>query len=163
MPKTEDIKISDIDVATAVIAHEAIDCFCGEEQSEAIQPAQLVSCAGGTFWGKKGEQWPVSGKGEPLIPWLQIVCGEMNGLHGAFDKRRAVCFYIRCDLNESEAVSAFDAADFVVREYGLGDDLVPLVQPKTLQGHPFHRVLWKKTKDYPSLSKYYRVIQARCV
>src|SRR5262249_84827 len=44
--------------------------------------------------------------------------------------------------------------DFVVRDYGLDDDLVPLGRPKALKGHPFHRVVWEKRLDYPSLSKY---------
>ena len=161
MAKTSNIKIGDDDIATAVIGYEAVECYCGKEQGNTTQPKQLVSCTGGAFWGKPGEKWPVSGKGDPLIPWLQIVCTEMDGLYGAFYKRKAVSFYIRQDPDESQAQSAFDAADFVVREYGLDDDLVPLARPKALQGHPFHRVVWKKSKDYPSLSKYFELFEER--
>jgi hypothetical protein len=159
MAKSGEIKIGDIDIATAVIAYEAIDCFCGKEQSKTSQPKQLVSCTGGTFWGKQGEPWPTSSEGEPLIPWLQIVCTEMTSLYGAFFKRKAVCFYIRHDMDEAEALSDFDAADFVVREYGLGDELVPLSRPKGLKGHPFRQVVWKKSKDYPGLSKYHGLFE----
>jgi hypothetical protein len=158
MAKKSGTRIGDIDIAKAVIAHEAVDCFCGKEQKASAQPKQLTSCTGGAFWGKTGEQWPKSVEGEPLIPWLQVVCTEMKRLYGAFYNRKAVCFYIRQDFSDSEAASVFDDGDFVVREYEPTDDLVPLVRPKALQGHPYHRVTWERMLDYPSLSKYHGLL-----
>lgn len=155
MAKLNPAKISDVDVAKAVIAHEAVDCFCGAEETESAQSRHLVSCTGGTFHGCEGENWPRAADGEPLIPWLQIVCTEMKNLYGAFYNRKSVCFYIRQDIDSYEATSASDDSDFVVREYSLTDELVPLARPSELEGHPFRLVRWKKQPDYPALGKYY--------
>jgi len=154
MAKTVLTKITDIEVAKAVIAHEAVDCFCGTEQEASKQPRQLTSSTGGSFWGKPGEQWPQSADGEPLVPWLQIACTEMKRLYGAFYQRKAVCFYIRQELSDHEELSVADGGDFVVREYALTDDLVPLRRPTVLDG-PFHQVTWKRLQDYPAVSKYH--------
>jgi uncharacterized protein YwqG len=148
------MKIMDVEVAMAIIAHEAVPCFCGKEQKHSSQPKHLTSCTGGRFFGTPGEPWPVSADGQPLVPWLQVVPNEMDRLNGAFANRKAVCFYIRQDFSDCEAISSFDGSDFVVREYGPNDDLVPLVRPKTLTAHSFHRVIWEKSQDYPSISKY---------
>lgn len=150
-------KIADIDVAKAVIAHEKVRCFLGEQQGASKQPKGLVSCIGGTFWGKDGEDWPRSKNGDPLIPWLQVVCTEMKDLYGPLRPRKVVCFYITEDFSDAEATSAFDENDFVVREYLLKDELAPLSRPKELERHQFHRVLWQRADDYPCLSKYYQL------
>jgi uncharacterized protein YwqG len=154
MAKKEPATITDIEVARAVIANEAVDCFCGTEQKPGKQPKQLLSCTGGSFWGRPGQSWPISADGEPLIPWLQVVATEIEGLYGPFHQRKAVCFYIRQDFAGFEEISADDRADFVVREYSLSDQLLPLARPGSLAGHPFHRVIWEKVKDYPAISKY---------
>lgn len=155
MKKNVKQRISNVDDAIAVIAYEEVSCFCGVEQKSSSQPNQLTSCTGGTFWGKSGESWPTAADGTPLIPWLQIACGEMKNLYGAFHKRKSACFYIHPDFSNYEARSAHDRADFVVREYGIDAHLVPLVRPTVLMGHPFHSVVWKAMQDYPSISKYY--------
>ena len=157
--KKQEARISDVAVAKAVIAHEAVSCFRGTERKVSVQPRTLVSCVGGVFWGRAEESWPVSAKGQPLFPWLQIVCTEMEGLYGAFYKRKAVCFYLRQDFDGYDAWSQPDQADFVVREYGLADKLEPLHRPDALRGHPFHRVVWKKMLDYPSLGKYHGLFE----
>lgn len=154
MEKEKKTTIGDIDVAMAVIAHQAVDCFRGIEQPKTIQPNKLVSCTGGTFFGIRGEKWPTTQSGEPLIPWLQVVCTDMKNVYGAFYNRKAVCFYINHDLETYEATSAVDDTDFVVREYSLNDDLFPLVRPPQLKGYPFHQVDWKRDKDYPAISSY---------
>jgi uncharacterized protein YwqG len=148
------MKISDVEVAKAVIVHEAVDCFLGTEDKASEQPPRLVSCIGGVFWGLPAEEWPRSAEGKPLIPWLQIVCPEMQGLYGPFHRRQAVCFYIDEDFSDAEAVSKQDRSGFVVREYPEGVELAPIRRPAGLEDHGFHRVGWKKTVDYPSISKY---------
>jgi uncharacterized protein YwqG len=148
------MKIADIDVAKAVIAHEAVDCFLAKEESASKPPTELVSCTGGVFWGKPGEDWPRSANDKPLIPWLQIVCTEMKGLYGPFYRKEAVCFFIDEEFSDAEAVSKPDVADFVVREYPLGEKLAPLRRPPGLERHKFRRVVWHKTLDYPEISKY---------
>jgi uncharacterized protein YwqG len=153
-------KITDIEVATAVIAHEAVDCFSGKEQKKSKQPKQLVSSTGGAFWGKRGEEWPRSSAGKPLFPWLQIVCTEMKRLYGAFYGKQAVCFYLSQDFSDYGAASSPDHGDLVVREYETGDRLVPLARPSELVGHDFHRVTWTAEKDYPALSKYYELFES---
>jgi hypothetical protein len=45
------MKISDVNVAKAVIAHEAVDCFLAKEESASKQPTNLVSCTGGVLPG----------------------------------------------------------------------------------------------------------------
>lgn len=150
-------QVTDVKVAEAVIAHEAVDCFCGTEQKKSPQPKRLVSCTGGVFWGKVGETWPRTADGVPLFPWLQIVCTEMDRLYGAFYGRQAACFYLREDFSDYDALSTPDGGDFVVREYEKGDKLKPLARPKELKRHPFRRVVWKRLQDYPSLSKYYEL------
>jgi hypothetical protein len=80
------MKIAHIEVAKAVIAHEAVDCFVGKEAPSSKQPTSLVSCTGGVFWGKPGEEWPRSANGRPLIPWLQIVCAEMKGVQESAER-----------------------------------------------------------------------------
>ncbi len=149
------MKISDVDVAKAVIAHEAVDCFLAKEESASKQPTNLLSCTGGVFWGKAGEEWPRSANDKPLIPWLQIVCSEMKGVYGPFYRREVVTFFIDEEFSEAEATSKPDAADFVVREYRLGEKLAPLKRPAGLERHKFHKVAWQKTSDYPSISKYH--------
>lgn len=149
------MKIDNIGVAQAVIAHEVVDCFLAREEAPSKQPKELVSCTGGVFWGKAGEQWPRSATGEPLIPWLQIVCTEMKGLYGPFYRKQLVSFFIKENFDEVGAVSKPDASDFVVREYPLGEKLAPLQRPAGLRRHKFHRVVWKKTPDYPAISKYH--------
>lgn len=157
MKKDSKHRITDLDVAIAVIAYEAVPCFCGKEEKSSSQADQLTSCTGGVFWGTSGESWPVTADGRPLIPWLQIACTEMDRLYGAFYKRKSVCFYIRQDFSDYEARSSLEGADFVVREYGPDDDLLPLVRPSTLKGHPYHQVSWKASQDYPSISKYHEL------
>ncbi len=153
------MKIADVEVAKAVIAHEAVDCFLGKEETASKQPAKLTSCTGGVFWGKPGEEWPKNSNGAPLIPWLQIVCTEMKGLYGPFYGRQAVCFYIDGEFIEAEALSTQESGDFVVREYLLDEKLTPLVRPAGLERHKFHQVKWQKTSDYPSISKYYKLFE----
>lgn len=153
------MKIADAEVAKAIIAHEEVDCFLGKEGPASKQPTELVSCTGGVFWGKPGEQWPSSTNGKPLIPWLQIVCTEMKGLYGPFYRRQAVCFFIDEEFSAADAVSEQDGSNFVVREYPLGDKLAPLHRPAGLERHSFHRVSWQKTADYPSISKYYGLLE----
>jgi uncharacterized protein YwqG len=149
------MQIADIEVAKAVIAHEAVDCFLGKEEPASKQPKNLVSCTGGAFWGALGDEWPRSASGKPLIPWLQIVCTEMKGLYGPFYGRQVVCFHIDEEFGAVEAASKLDRSDFVVREYRVGDKLAPMQRPTELTHHKFHRVTWHKTPDYPSISKYY--------
>jgi hypothetical protein len=149
------MKIVDIEVAKAVIAHEAVDCFLAKEEPVSKQPTNLVSCTGGVFWGRPGEEWPRSTSDKPLIPWLQIVCTEMKGLYGPFYRREAVCFFIDEEFSHGEAVSKLDEADFVVREYLLDEKLAPLRCPPGLERHKFHKVVWQKTSDYPAISKYH--------
>lgn len=149
--------ISDIDTAMAVIANEAVDCYCGEEQQQTVQPEHPVSCTGGVFYGLPGEQWPSTTDGEPLVPWLQVICKDLINPYGAFYHRQAVTFFIRNEFDDFEATSATDTADFVVREYALDQTLVPLIRPPELQNHPFHQVTWKQQPDYPALSKYTRL------
>src|SRR5215210_2550394 len=108
MAKNENVKITDIEVAKAIIAHEGVDCFHGAESPAGKQPNHLVSCIGGSFWGEPEETWPLSDDGRPLIPWLQIVCTEMKGLYGAFYKKEAVCFYLDKELVEVEELTAED-------------------------------------------------------
>jgi uncharacterized protein YwqG len=148
------MKIADIEIAKAVIAHEAVNCFVGKEGPLLKQPSKLISGTGGVFWGKSGEQWPRSDEGKPLIPWLQIVCTEIKGLSGPFYGRKAVCFYIDEEFDDFTDVSKPDGNDFVVREYLLGEKLKPLPRPDGLEHHKFRRVTWKKTQDYPAISKY---------
>jgi hypothetical protein len=155
------VRITDVSVARAVIAHEAVECFVGKEQQPSKEPKKLVSCTGGTFWGKLGEHWPRSASGKPLIPWLQIACTEMDGLYGAFHARRAMCFFIDREFAEFEATSEYDGSDFVVREYGLDEQLAPLRRPTGLAGQKFHRLKWQKVADYPPLSKYYRLFDEK--
>lgn len=162
------LRISDIELAKAVIAHEGVDCFLAMEDRETSpQPTELVSCIGGVFWGRRGERWPRAADGTPLFPWLQIVCTEMKRLYGPFHQRKTVSFYLREEFLEESASSTVDGSDFVVREYELTEELAPLDRPPELAGHPFHRVRWKSVRDYPSLSKYYSlfdgdVYQALC-
>lgn len=153
------MKITDIDVAKAVIAHEAVDCFLGAEAPTSEQPADLVSSTGGTFWGRRGEEWPRSAKGKPLIPWLQVVCSEMKGLYGPFYRRQAVCFFLDEGFSDAAAVSNEGVAEFVVRQYAPGEELAPLSRPEALSRHEFHRVAWTKTPDFPSVSKYYDLFE----
>jgi uncharacterized protein YwqG len=154
MAKVDGARIGDIEIARAVIAHEAERCFVGKEGKASVQPRRLVSCTGGTFYGRPGEAWPVNGEEEPLIPWLQVACTEMKGLGGAFYQKKCVCFYIHADFDDFEATSAVDESDFVVRTYGLSEKLVPLKRPRDLKGHPFRPVAWEEALDYPSISKY---------
>src|SRR5262245_40450679 len=133
------MKISDVEIARAVIAHEAIDCFVGKEEASSKQPTNLVSCTGGIFWGKPGEVWPTSADRKPLIPWLQIVCTEMKRLYGPFYRRELVCFYINNEFSGADAVSEQDGNDFVVREYRLEEKLAPLIRPAGLEHHKFHK------------------------
>jgi len=149
------MKVTSVELAEAIIAHEAVDCFVGKEQPTSQQPKNLVSCTGGIFCGKLGEHWPRTADGAPLIPWLQIVCTEMTRLYGPFYLRKAVCFYLATEFSAAEAVSSQDSSDFVVREYLLEDELAPLERPKVLERHVFHRVKWREESDYPSLSKYH--------
>lgn len=93
--------------------------------------------------------------GVPLIPWLQVVCAETGRPWGAFHGKKAVCFFLREDLDGPEASTEEDPDDLVVREYGADDRLVPLVRPKGLARHPFRRVTWSRARDYPALSKYH--------
>jgi len=151
------MQVTEIEVAKAIIAHEAVDCFIGKWEKAAKQPKAPTSCIGGAFWGLKGESWPVAEDGTPLFPWLQIVCSEMKGLYGAFFKKQAVSFFLKPDFDGYEEVSKTDQCVFVVREYGPKDKLVPLPRPKSLTGHRFRKISWKKTKDYPNLSKYYEL------
>jgi hypothetical protein len=155
MAKSVRTLIRDVQTARAVIAHEAVDCFVGTEGEESRQPAKLVSCTGGAFFGRKGESWPVAADGVPLIPWLQVVCTEMKRLYGAFYNKQAVCFFLREDFSAAEALSVPDRGEFVVRDYALSERLVPLNRPASLARHPFHRVAWQRAVDYPSLSKYH--------
>lgn len=150
-------KIADVETARAIIAHEAEDCFIGAEESTTKQPKTLVSCIGGAFWGRPGEEWPRSAKRDPLFPWLQIVCTEMKNLYGGFHRRRAVCFYLDQDFSGWEAVAKWDDSEFVVRDYSLGEELVPVRRPAGLERHKFHRIRWRKVPDYPSISKYYEL------
>jgi len=88
---------------------------------------------------------------------LQIACTELDGATGAFYKRKAVSFFIRQSFTGYEATSTLDGSDFVVREYTLDDELVPLTRPSSLVGHPFHRITWEPLDDYPSISKYHNL------
>src|SRR5262245_1487386 len=97
------MRITDPEVAKAVIAHEAAECYVGKEGPVSAQPAALVSCIGGTFWGKPGEAWPRAAGGTPLFPWLQIVCTEMERLSAPFHRRQAVCFFLREEFYEADA------------------------------------------------------------
>jgi len=151
---SSDAKVTSLELAMSVIAHEAVSCFCGKEQQSSVQPSRLTSCTGGIFWGKRGEKWPSSTDDQPLIPWLQVVCTEVDGLSGPLYNRKAVCFYVRQPFGGYEATSTFDGSDFVVREYALDDELVPLTRPAALRGHPYHHVTWKELRDFPSISKY---------
>lgn len=153
------MKIDNLEVAKAIIAHEAVECFVGKQQPTSVQPAELESCVGGIFWGLPGEEWPRSEVGIPLIPWLQIVCTEMKELYGCFYRRQSVCFYIDPEFSESEATSRHDRNSLVVREYSLEQVLMPLSRPTELEQHKVHRVRWEKTLDYPSISKYYRLFE----
>ena len=54
MAKHEGTKIGDIEIARAVIAHEAVHCFVGTEQNTSAQPEGAMSCTGGTFFAKAG-------------------------------------------------------------------------------------------------------------
>lgn len=148
-------RISDIEVARALIAHEAVECIVGKEQKSSAQPKKFVSCTGGAFWGKAGEEWPHSRKGIPLIPWLQIASAELNRSYGVFGRTQAVSFFINREFRDFGASSEIDAADLVVREYGKDDKLVPLARPSELERYVFHRVDWTQLMDYPSLSKYH--------
>src|SRR5262245_50723248 len=144
------MQVLDVEVAKAIIAHEAVECFLGKEQPGSAQPGRLVSCTGGIFWGRAGEQWPRSPAGRPLIPWLQILCADVERRYPFF-QRGAVCFYLDEDFKGFEAVSQQDASEFVVREYAIGEKLRPLTRPRGLGRHRFHRVVWKKSQDYPPL------------
>ena len=68
---------------------------------------------------------------------------------------QAVCFFINDEIEGGETRSRTDGADFVAREYTLGVQLKPLQRPAGLEQHKFHRVVWRKTLDYPCISKYY--------
>ena len=149
------MKISDVEVAKAVIAHEGVDCFLAKEGTASKQPGALVSCTGGVFWGKAGETWPRSAEGRPLFPWLQIVCSEMKNLYGPFYRKALVCFYFDEKCYDAEAVSQHDGNEFVARTYGVGEKLKPLKRPAGLERHKFHRVTWKKQQDHPAISKYH--------
>jgi hypothetical protein len=70
-----------------------------------------------------------------------------------------VCFYIDEEFSDGDAVAEQDESDFVVREYPLGAKLAPLRRPAGLERHKFHRVTWQKAKDYPSISKYYGLLE----
>lgn len=148
------MKISDVEVAKAVIANDGVDCFVGKEGPLSIQPAKMVSCVGGVFWGKPEEAWPQSARGRPLIPWLQIVCAEMKGLYGPFYQREAVCLYLDGEFAEAVELSGKDKCNLVVREYPEGERLVPLDRPTGLEDHKFHQVTWEKARDYPAFEKY---------
>lgn len=158
MPKTKRVSIDDLEVAKAVIANEEVVCFCGTEQKKGPQPkTKMVSGTGGVFWGNPVDEWPTTPEGEPLIPWLQIVTSEIKGLFGPLKPLQAVCFYIDRHFDDYEATSAWDDSRFVVREYARKERLQPLERPRTLKGHPFRRVTWNKTKDYPFVSKYFEL------
>lgn len=148
------MKISDIETARAVIAHEAVDCFLGNEESPAPQPSHLVSGTGGVFWGKSGESWPTTAAGQPLMPWLQVVCAEIKGAGGPFHRRQTVCFFLNPEFHGAEAVSDHNVGDFVVREYLRDDRLEPLRMPADAKSYDFRAVKWRKHSDYPSISKY---------
>lgn len=86
---------------------------------------------------------------EVVVPLRRV-----DGLSGPLYNRKAVCFYVRQPFGGYEATSTFDGSDFVVREYALDDELVPLTRPAALRGHPYHHVTWKELRDFPSISKY---------
>ncbi len=152
-------KIDDLEMAISVIAYEKEDCILATE-NKAKQPKKMVSCTGGVFFGKKGEQWPTTSEGVPLIPWLQIVCAETKIEYGICYQKKAICFYLQEDTDHVEFLSETDNNNFVVREYGLDDTLVPLKRPAKLKGHEFNRVTWEKQPDYPSFSKYYKLFES---
>lgn len=154
MPKKKEVKVTDVEVARAIIEHEAASCFYGKEGPVAKQPTTLTSCIGGAFFGLAGESWPVTADGEPLIPWLQINCADVKGAYGAFHVFKAICFYFREVPEDYEWTSSFDGAEFVVREYPKDAKLTALKRPKSLDEHPYRRVKWTKQLDYPCISKY---------
>lgn len=153
------MQVTDVDVAKAIIAHEAVDCFIGQEENTTEQPKNPVSCIGGNFWGLTGETWPVAENRTPLFPWLQIVCTDIQNLYRPFFKKQAVSFFLNPEIDGFEAVSRNDHRSFVVREYAVGSTLVPLPRPKSLTAHPFHRINWQSVKDYPSVSKYHGLFE----
>jgi uncharacterized protein YwqG len=151
------MKVNDIELAKAIIEYEAVDCFIGQQVEFNESPAGLVSQVGGIFWGKRDESWPLSRESKPLLPWLQIVCSEMKDLYGPFYKKQLLTFFIEDEFDGSEALSLADNNEFVVREYDLGDNLVKLIPPDNLDLSSCKRVIWKASKDFPSMSKYYRL------
>ncbi len=155
----ENAKVSDIEVAKSVIAHEAVRCFLAQE-TKGGKPSKPTSCFGGIFWGKAGETWPTSADGAPLLPWLQILCADVKQAYGPFYRPQLIAFYVDPEFFGGEASSKPDKSEFVVRTYQQEDRLKPLERPKELKEHKYVGITWKETLDYPSLSKYYRLFES---
>lgn len=147
-------RIDSVAAALAVSAHDGVDCYLGKETGKRRQPARLTSGIGGAFWGRRGESWPTTQAGAPLMPWLLVRCDEVPRAGGPFHRRQAIAFYLDPGFRGFEASSSPDADAFVVRTYAPGERLVRLERPKALEGHPWIGIEWRPERDHPALGKY---------
>ena len=148
------MKINTKEEARDKFSSMAKSCSVSTDKEAVEQPSKDQSFYGGSFYGKKGENWPTYG-GRALIPWL-FLSKKYLPQSNTFKEVKALAFYIDEQFFDCDHI-AEEGSQIVVRVYKDSDELMLLEKPNNLEGHPPYILNWTDVKDYPSMSHFYEV------